>query len=878
MKRKKSKIIFSAMAVMLAIQSPLSVLGAETYELLQEEMLSGTGDAVAEEEFLAGTADETESAEEAVTDTREQDGITIYQPAFEGLNKVENYLQTAVTSPIVDSIGGEWAVMAMARNGNLSGEAKNNYLQNVYQKLRETNGVLHTAKYTEYSRVTLALTSIGINPTSVEGYNLLQPLANMKKVSRQGINGTIFALIAFDSHQYEIPKPEGSGTQTTREGLIQTILSAEISGGGWALMGNQPDPDITAMALQALAPYTQQQEIKAAVDRGIEMLAQLQDEEGGYISNAGYDSAKNLESTAQVVIALSAIDVSLLNSEKFMKNGKTLLDEMLRFQVSDGSFCHVIDGGSNQMATEQGALALAAWYRAVTGRNSLYDMTDVESGQTGGEETSERIEAFRKKLEAFSDNLTLDNAHELYALKVELSLMGNFSEKKAFETKLEQMLKEVETQAAEIEALDKEIWEGFDPLNITLKDKKEIERLLTAYYKIPEANRKHLQYGEELLRTGSIIKKLEQEVIGAEIFENVKNSKKDYTYQGKGYTICLKGKNIYEPADMKAGIEIKEQKNFLEFETKETGAFPGEVEIAIDTALKESVYMLYYEKDGKQQEKQWVSVNNGQIVCDIECGGKYVLKKPKTENETALSQTGNSSEGKNKTASKDKITNTAKQTNTSSSSNTIQATVKDGMVEKKAFEEIKGKDKNLKIEGEMKKGSPYTITVNGKDIKIAKDMKVGIKEGSQYEEDIKQLAENPFVFHFEQEDEFPGEMQVEITVDKEDGEYLFMKYNQQERKADYMQKVTVKDKKTKFIVSEGGDYFIDKRVKTKSLNEKKEETKEKSIPETLDKEDEVMVAGTKKEINPIVIAIASVIILGAAGGGAGYCYLKKKRK
>lgn len=87
--------------------------------------------------------------------------------------------------------------------------------------------------------------------------------------------------------------------------------------------------------MQALAPYTQQQEVKEAVDRGIEMLAQLQDEEGGYISNAGYDSAKNLESTAQVVIALSAIDVSLLNSEKFMKNGKTLLDEMrvFRFQT-----------------------------------------------------------------------------------------------------------------------------------------------------------------------------------------------------------------------------------------------------------------------------------------------------------------------------------------------------------------------------------------------------------------------------------------------------------------------------------------------------------------------------------------------------------------
>lgn len=877
MKRKNLKITVSAIAVMLAIQSPMSVLGAETYEFLQEEMLPGTAESVLDEEFLAGTADETERAGEmVVSDAQKQDGITIYQPAFEGLNKAENYLQTAVTNPIVDSIGGEWAVIAMARNGNLNNSAKNNYLQNIYQKLRETGGVLHTTKYTEYSRVTLALTSMGINPTSVAGYNLLQPLANMKKVNRQGINGTIFALIAFDSNQYEIPKLEGLGTQTTREDLIQTILLSEISGGGWALMGNQPDPDITAMALQALAPYTQQQEVKEAVDRGIEMLAQLQDEEGGYISNAGYDSAKNLESTAQVVIALSAIDVSLLNSEKFMKNGKTLLDEMLRFQVSDGSFCHVIDGGSNQMATEQGALALAAWYRAVTGRNSLYDMTDVENGQTGGEETPERIEAFRKKLEAFSGNLTLDNAHELYALKVELSLMGNFSEKKAFETKLEQMLKEVETQAAEIEALDKEIWEGFDPLNITLKDKKEIERLLTAYYKIPEANRKHLQYEEELLRADSIIKKLEQEVIGAEIFENVKNSKKDYTYQGNGYTICLKGKNVYEPADMKAGIEIREQKNSLEFETKETGAFPGEVEIAIDTALKESVYMLYYEKDGKQQEKQWVSVNNGQVVCDIEIGGKYILKKPKTESETALSQAGSNSE--NKTTAKGKTANTAKQTNTSSASNTIQATVKDGMVEKKAFEEIKGKDKNLKIEGEMKKDSPYTITVNGKDIKTAKDMKVGIKEGSQYEEDIKQLAENPFIFHFEQEGEFPGEMQVEITVDKEDGEYLFMKYNQQERKADYMQKVTVKDKKTKFIVSEGGDYFIDKRVKTKSLNEKKEEIKEKSLFKTPEKEDEVMVAGTKKETNPVVIAVASVIILGAAAGGVWYYYLRKKTR
>ena len=93
MKRKNLKITVSAIAVMLAIQSPLSVLGAETYEFLQEEMLPGTAESVLDEEFLAGTADETERAGEmVVSDAQKQDGITIYQPAFEGLNKAENYL------------------------------------------------------------------------------------------------------------------------------------------------------------------------------------------------------------------------------------------------------------------------------------------------------------------------------------------------------------------------------------------------------------------------------------------------------------------------------------------------------------------------------------------------------------------------------------------------------------------------------------------------------------------------------------------------------------------------------------------------------------------------------------------------------------------
>lgn len=880
MKRKNLKIATSVMIIMLTIQSPLAVLGVEEDRFVQDEMLSGTADQLAEEEFLSGTADMVEDGFAVVTGTKSQEGdrTQVYQPAFDGLNQAESYLQGAVGNPIVDSIGGEWAVMAMARNGNLNEEAKTNYLKNLYKKLQESNGVLHTAKYTEYSRVTLALTSIGINPTVVEGYNLLQPLANMKKINRQGINGTIFALIAFDSNQYEIPQLEGPGKQTTREGLIQTILEAEISGGGWALMGNQPDPDITAMTLQALAPYTQQQEVKEAVDRGINKLAELQIPQGGYVSNAGEESSQNLESTAQVVIALSAIDVSLIDSEKFKKNGKTLLDEMLRFQLSDGSFCHVIDGGSNQMATEQGTLALVAWYRAVTGKSNLYDMTDVHMEQPEAGEKPEKIEAFRKKLEGFSSDLTLDRLNDLYDLKVELSLMGNFSEKEKFAMQLDQLLKELEGQTDQVNTLDKKIWEGIDPLHITLKDRDTIGELLAEFYEIPEINRKYLQYGEDLLRADRVIKKLEQKIIGTEIFENVKNSKQDYTYEGENYAICLKGKSVYEPADMEAEIEIKEKKNSLEFETKAKGKLPGEIQLSIETSLAKGTYMLYYEKDGKQQEKQWVSVNDKVLKCDIETGGKYVVKKPKVEGETVLPQDRKDTGKDKKKIIKGKVTNTTKPASPSEISNTIQATVKDGIVEKKAFEEIMGKDKNLRIEGEMKKDSPYVITINGKDIKNAQDMKVGIKEGSEYEADIKELAENPFIFHFEQEGEFPGKMQVEITIERENGEYLLMKYNKQERKADYIQKVTIQDNKTKFLLSEGGDYFIDKRVKTKSLNDKKETTEKKDVKTSSDQPKEIIDVGTKKEANSVVVVVTAIILLCGAIGGVWYYYLRKRRK
>ena len=288
MNRKKLKLVVSAMSILLAVQSPGAVLadtGQETAVEAQvsteetvsepgtEEILNGMGTEITQEsegyqeEILPGTADEvlpgTGEEESQIlrgtADIAEAQNPTVQ----EALDKAEKYLQSAVTSPVVDTIGGEWSVMAMARVGYLSDTAKANYLANLYMKLDDTNGVLHNAKYTEYSRVIMALSSIGTDPSRINGYNLLKPLAKFEKVNQQGINGTIFALIALDTKDYEIPQREGEGTQTTRENLIQKILSQELSGGGWALQGKVADPDITAMAMQALAPYKERADVGA---------------------------------------------------------------------------------------------------------------------------------------------------------------------------------------------------------------------------------------------------------------------------------------------------------------------------------------------------------------------------------------------------------------------------------------------------------------------------------------------------------------------------------------------------------------------------------------------------------------------------------------
>ncbi len=78
-----------------------------------------------------------------------------------------------------------------------------------------------TKKYTEYSRVIIALTSIGKDPKNVGGYNLLLPLGDFEKTTWQGINGAIWALIALDCGQYDMPYNADAQIHATREMYVE---------------------------------------------------------------------------------------------------------------------------------------------------------------------------------------------------------------------------------------------------------------------------------------------------------------------------------------------------------------------------------------------------------------------------------------------------------------------------------------------------------------------------------------------------------------------------------------------------------------------------------------------------------------------------------
>ena len=303
----------------------------------------------------------------------------------------KKYIQKNVPAPVVASDRGEWAVLGLARAGV---ELSDAYIQAYYgkvvayvQKNMGADGVLvdpesHNPTVTDNERIILALTAIGKDPANVGGKNLLAALQDrnimqVTNTSDTDINGLVFGLLALNSGNY---------TQDSYW-LVQAILTQQNEDGSWSVSAEKKpdgDVDMTAMALQALAPYYNEGDdttVNAAVDKALQWLS-------AKYKGTGYTSA---ESCAQVVVALSALQLNANSDSSFVKTvdgaPTSVLGDLLRYYLGEGQgFKHAASlKTADQKATEQALYAMAAYERYCRRTNALYDMTDAVCAHSFGD-------------------------------------------------------------------------------------------------------------------------------------------------------------------------------------------------------------------------------------------------------------------------------------------------------------------------------------------------------------------------------------------------------------------------------------------------------------------------------------------------------------
>lgn len=303
----------------------------------------------------------------------------------------KKYIQNNVPAPVVAYDRGEWAVLGLARAGV---ELSDAYIQAYYGKVVAyvkanigSDGVLvdpesHNPTVTDNERIILALTAIGKDPANVGGKNLLAALQDrnimqVTNTSDTDINGLVFGLLALNSGNY---------TQDSYW-LVQAILTQQNEDGSWSSSADTKpvgDVDMTAMALQALAPYYNEGDdttVNAAVDKALQWLS-------AKYKGKGYTSA---ESCAQVVVALSALQLNANSDSSFVKTvdgaPTSVLGDLLRYYLGEGQgFKHAASGKTaDQKATEQALYAMAAYERYCRRTKALYDMTDAVCAHSFGD-------------------------------------------------------------------------------------------------------------------------------------------------------------------------------------------------------------------------------------------------------------------------------------------------------------------------------------------------------------------------------------------------------------------------------------------------------------------------------------------------------------
>lgn len=248
--------------------------------------------------------------------------------------------------PIEDS---EWALIGIKNSDiKLSREQLDNYYDAVRAKVKSKKGVLSEDFYTEYARTSLGVFLAGKDPKAVEGYNLIEKLNDYEVVLDQGVNASIYALIASNYCGYKLDE--------TAEGKYLSDIGASFEYGGEAV-SSKVAMDYCGMALQALAYYKDDSNQKATINRIYDLIEkEIKKDKNGV-------DLGSCESIAQVILGLSAMGVDIEKDKRFIKDKETLIDGMMKYAEEDG-FAHIKGKKVNLLASQQALMALDSFVLA----------------------------------------------------------------------------------------------------------------------------------------------------------------------------------------------------------------------------------------------------------------------------------------------------------------------------------------------------------------------------------------------------------------------------------------------------------------------------------------------------------------------------------
>ena len=179
-----------------------------------------------------------------------------------------------------------------------------------------------------------------------------------------------YILLAYDAAKVE----EDDTFTNTREGMKGQLVSYLN-----ALDTNYAGVDEVAPVLTALAGYYGKgdSDLDAAVEKGISWLSAQQKDSGAF----AYYGTENANSSAMVVVALSALGIDAHRDTRFIKNSHSAMEGLMSFALAaNDGFGYKGNVTKNGLATEQGFRALVSYARFAEKKGAYNIYLEAEAG------------------------------------------------------------------------------------------------------------------------------------------------------------------------------------------------------------------------------------------------------------------------------------------------------------------------------------------------------------------------------------------------------------------------------------------------------------------------------------------------------------------